>query len=246
MEQFEINAEPRANLNKGANRRLRDSGKVPGILYGARAEAQPIEVLHADLQNQLKREAFFSHILTLKLSGKPERVVLKDLQRHPYRPLILHIDFLRVSETEALTMRVPIHFINEDVCIGVKQNGGVISHVMNEIEISCLPKDLPEYIEIDLAAMDIGHSVHVGEVKLPPGVKIHGEDPDRPVVSVHIPRAIEVEEEVPAAAAVVVEPGAVPAVEGAPAPEAAGGAKPVAGKPAPEKAEKKPGGKDKG
>lgn len=218
MEQFELNAEPRGNSGKRASRRLRTGGMVPGIVYGTEAEARPIAVKQDDLLNQLKREAFFSHILTLTVGGKSEKVVLKDLQRHPYKPVIMHIDFQRISETEELTMHVPIHFLNEETCIGVKQAGGVISHIMTELEISCLPKDLPEFIEVDLAEMNLGQSIHVGEITLPPGVKIHGEDPGRPVVSVHVPREIEIEEEV---AEAVVEPGAVPVAEAVPAPEAA-------------------------
>lgn len=218
MEQFELNAEPRKTVGKGACRRLRTGGMVPGIVYGAEAEARPITVKHDDLLNQLKREAFFSHVLTLNLDGRVEKVVLKDLQRHAYRPLIMHIDFQRISEHEELTMRVPIHFLNEDKCIGVKQGGGVVSHIMTELEVSCLPGDLPEFIEVDLADMNVGDTVHVGEIRLPAGVKIHGEDPERPVVGVHIPRAIEIEEEVAVAA---VEPGAVAPAE-APAAPAAG------------------------
>jgi large subunit ribosomal protein L25 len=171
MNQFEINAEPRADVGRGASRRLRRTGKIPGILYGARQEATRISLDHDDLIHHLEREAFYSHILTLHLGNEKQKVVLKDLQRHPCKPRILHIDFLRVSETEKLTMRIPLHFLNEDKCIGVKTGGGVVSHHLTELEIICLPKDLPEFIEIDLAEVNVGQIIHISDVKLPQGVE---------------------------------------------------------------------------
>lgn len=216
MIKFEINAEPRADKGKGASRRLRRLGKVPGILYGARQEAAPIAMDHDDLMHHLEHEAFYSHILTLNLGKETQKVVLKDLQRHPYKPRIQHIDLQRVSETEKLTMRIPIHFINEDKCIGVKQGGGVVSHIMTEIEVRCLPADLPEYIEIDLAEVNLGHTIHLGDLKLPDRVEssvlVHGGDASKPVVSVHMPKLI-VEEEAPveAVAAEAAVEGAAPA-----------------------------------
>src|SRR5690606_35127401 len=147
---------------------------------------------HALLLRQAENEAFFSHILTINMGGKSERVVLKDLQRHPYKPLIMHIDFQRINENEELTMRVPIHFLNEDKCVGVKTGGGVISHILTELEVSCLPKDLPEYIAIDLSDLNVGQTIHLGDIKLPEGVSIyalkHGGDASQPVVSCHLPR----------------------------------------------------------
>jgi large subunit ribosomal protein L25 len=199
MQQFEINAEPRAETGKGAMRRMRRSGQIPGILYGAGREPQPIALAQTDLMNHLGHEAFFSHILTITVGDRTEKVVLKDLQRHPYRPSVLHIDFQCIDEDQELTMRVPIHFINETKCIGVKLEGGVISRVLTELEVSCLPRHLPEYIEIDLAELKVGDTVALGEVQLPEGVSVyalkHGGDPSQPVVSCHVPRAIEVEEE---------------------------------------------------
>ncbi|TAJ92511.1 MAG: 50S ribosomal protein L25/general stress protein Ctc [Gammaproteobacteria bacterium] len=218
MQLFEINAEPRQDVGKGASRRLRKSGKVPGILYGAHQEAALISVDQNKLLHQLDNEAFYSHILTLTLGAESGKVVLKDLQRHPYKLAILHVDFQRVSETEELTMRIPIHFINEGICVGVKTGGGVVSHILSDIEITCLPKHLPEYIEVDLTDVNVGESVHLGDLKLPDGVRctllVHGGDPHQAVASVHIPRAAEVE--------TVAEPG----VEAAAAPEA--GAAPAA------------------
>ena len=218
MNKFEINAEPRADMGKGASRRLRRMGKVPGILYGARQEAAAIALDHDDISHHLEHEAFYSHILTLNIGGEKQKVVLKDLQRHPFKPRIQHIDLQRVSETEKLTMRIPIHFLNEDKCIGVKVGGGVVSHIMTEIEVRCLPADLPEFIGIDLADIDLGHTIHLVDLKLPDRVEsytlVHGGDPSSPVVSVHMPKLF-VEEEVPAEAVVVAEGAAEVAAAGA-------------------------------
>src|ERR687892_1011929 len=146
MMQFELNAELRQCLGKGASRRLRHAGQLPVVLYGAGKEPVALTLNHNEMLQHLAHESFYSHVLTLRYAGNKERVVLKDLQRHPYKPQLLHIDLLRIDEKETLSMRVPLHFINEDKCIGVKQQGGIISHLMTEVEITCLPKDLPEYI----------------------------------------------------------------------------------------------------
>lgn len=212
MNQFELNAEPREDVGRGASRRLRRAGKLPGIIYGADQEAKAITLDHDDVAHQLEFEAFYSHILTVTIGKEKQRVVLKDLQRHPIKPWLLHIDLQRISDTEELTMRIPIHFINEEKCVGVKQGGGVISHIMTEIEITCLPKDLPEYIEVDLAEVDVGDTIHLGDLKLPEGVSsyaaTHAGDISAPVVSVHIPKIITEEEEISAEAEVA--PGEVP------------------------------------
>jgi len=198
MQSFELTAEPRTDVGKGASRRLRHSGRVPGILYGSDKEATMVSFDHDDLLHRLDYEAFFSHILTIKLDGGSENVVLKDLQRHPFKRQIYHVDFQRINEKEELTMRVPLHFMNEEKCPGVKTGGGVISHIMTDLEIVCLPKDLPEYIEVDLGALELGDAIHLGELKLPGGVEIlslrHGGDPELTVVNVHLPH-VEVEEE---------------------------------------------------
>ena len=203
MQEYEIIAEPRTDVGKGASRRLRRSGKLPGIIYGTDKEAISITLDHNLLNHQLENEAFYSHILSLKIGNEEVKAVLKDLQRHPYKASILHVDFLRVSESEEITMRVPIHFINEAQCIGVKQEGGVISHILSELEITCLPKNLPEYIEVDMLEVKLGEAVHLSDLKLPEGVEIyaltHGGDSERPVASVHVQRAAE-EEEVEAVA----------------------------------------------
>ncbi|MEX2524991.1 MAG: 50S ribosomal protein L25/general stress protein Ctc [Gammaproteobacteria bacterium] len=207
MQSFEINAEPRTDVGKGASRRLRRAGRVPGILYGSGTDVTMVSFSHDDLVTRLDYEAFFSHILTVKVDGKSESVVLKDLQRHPYKRIIIHVDFQRVRENEALTMRVPLHFMNEEKCPGIKTEGGVISHVMTEVEVTCLPKDLPEYIEVDMSGMHLNDTIHLGELTLPEGVILtaleHEGDPDQPVVNVHMPRVEteETEEEAEAAEA---------------------------------------------
>ena len=224
MQQFELNAEPRTDKGKGASRRLRRAGKLPGIVYGTDRDAQPIMLSHDELVHQLEHEAFFSHILTITVDGKSEKVVLKDLQRHPFKPVVIHVDFQRIDETQELTMRIPIHFINEAECVGVKTGGAVVSKIMTEVEVSCLPRDLPEYLEVDLGPLNVGDTVHLSDLKLPPGVSIyameHGGDGSQTVASVHIPRAIEVEEEAPAEAAVAAPGAEAPAGEAAPAAEA--------------------------
>jgi large subunit ribosomal protein L25 len=210
MNVFELSAEARDLQGKGASRRLRRAGKIPAIVYGGDREPAAIQVDHNDVLRRSEHEAFYSHILTLNMGAGAERVVLKDMQRHPYRPLVIHMDFQRINENEELEMRVPIHFVNEENCIGVKQSGGVISHMMSDVEIVCLPKDLPEYITVDLANMDVGDTLHLSELAMPAGVRaavlVHHGDASQPVVSVHAPRvAAEGEGATPAA------PGATPA-----------------------------------
>jgi large subunit ribosomal protein L25 len=182
---FDVNAKPRQDGGKGASRRLRRQGLVPAIVYGGHREPEMISLVHNELVQQLDREAFYSSLLDLKLGDKADKVVIKDLQRHPAKPFILHVDFQRVSADEKIRMMVPLHCRNEDSAAGVKA-GGVVSHNLTEIEISCLPKDLPEYLEIDMAEMEIGDLVHLSEIPLPEGVELaHAPDPDVPVVIVH-------------------------------------------------------------
>ena len=200
MEKFKIIAELREDMGKGASRRLRREGKVPGVVYGAEKDATSIMVVQNEIMHHLENEAFYSHILTLQVGKKKEKVVLKDLQRHPYKAVVLHLDLQRIDENEKLTMRVPLHFVNEDICVGVKQDGGVVSHVMTDLEISCLPKDLPEYIEVDLAEVNVGEGIHLSDLKMPEGAEIaalmHGGDAVRTVATVHIPKVvIEIEDE---------------------------------------------------
>ncbi len=193
MENFELDATLRTDMGKGASRRLRRTGVMPGILYGGGKEPVSLNLSHNEMMKHLKHESFYSHVLTLKVNGQAEKAVLKDLQRHPYHPTLLHADFQRVSETEKLHMHIPLHFLNESICVGVKQGGGTISKQMMEIEILCLAKDLPEFIEVDLTNVQLGHTIHLSDLKLPEGVELvalsHGDsEHDLPVVSVHIAR----------------------------------------------------------
>jgi len=213
---FELVAELRDDQGKGASRRLRRSGKVPAILYGGHQAARPLQVEHDKLIQMLDNEKFYSTILNISVGKERQPAVLKDLQRHPYKNQVLHIDFQRVLENEQIRMKVPLHFVNESVSVGVKQHGGVVSHLRNEVEVLCLPKDLPEFIEVDLLELGIGQLVHLSELKLPEGVQmpelIHGHD--APVVSIHAQRAEAVTEAVPAeGAAPAAAPAAVPAAE---------------------------------
>ena len=189
MQQFEINAEPRVDQGKGASRRLRRAGRVPGVLYGAGKNAEILSVSNNEMLLHLEKEAFYSHVLTLKLGSGSERVVLKDLQRHPFKPILMHIDLLRVDENKELFMRVPLHFVNEGICVGVKTGGGVLSHLLTDLEISCLPRNLPEFIEVDVAEMDLGDTLHVADLKLPNGVQAVTEI-EQGVISCHLPKVV--------------------------------------------------------
>ncbi len=186
--EFEINAQSREDAGKGASRRLRRSGQVPGIIYGGKSEPKMIALLHNELAQHLEHESFYSHILQLKVDGKAEQVILKDLQRHPAKPVVMHADFQRVSADTKLRTSVPIHFTGEDVAPGLKM-GGAVSHSITSVEVICLPKDLPEYIEVDMSKMEIGDNVHLSELSLPKGVEIpalaQGEGQDMLVVSLH-------------------------------------------------------------
>ena len=191
---FEVAAQPRTDTGKGASRRLRRTGLVPGIVYGGNAEPMMISVRHNELERQLDYEAFYSSLLDLQLEGESTKVVLKDLQRHPAKPFLLHVDFLRVSRDEKLRLTIPIHFLNEDGCPGVKA-GGTVSHNITEIEVSCLPADLPEYLSVDMAGMDVGDVVHVAELQLPPNVELtHSIEPETPVVMIYTPQVASTDE----------------------------------------------------
>jgi len=200
---FLINAEMREDLGKGASRRLRHAGKVPAIIYGFGGEPVSVTLEHSKIIHNLEEETFYSQILEISLNGKTERVVLRDLQRHPAKALIMHMDFQRVNENEAMHVHIPLHFIGEDICPGVKLESGAVSHQTTEVEISCLPKDLIEFIEVDVSALNIGDSIHLTDLKLPEGVSLvalsHGEGHDQTVVTVHVTKTVEVEEGAPEA-----------------------------------------------
>lgn len=198
MSDFELNAKVREDMGKGASRRLRRlADEVPAIIYGGKKDPQNISLLHKDLAHSLENEAFYSHVINLNVDGKKEDVIIKDLQRHPAKARILHADFLRIDKKQKLTVRAPLHFINEDICVGIKMQGGTVSHSMTELEISCLPADLPEYIEVDMAEVEIDQIVHISDIELPKGVESvalsHGEDHDLPVAAIHKAKAVEEE-----------------------------------------------------
>lgn len=201
---IEFNAKQRVAQGTGASRRLRHAGQVPGILYGGGTAAQPITIDHNELYLQLKREAFHSSVLTMNLDGQPQPVLLRDLQMHAYKRQVLHIDFQRVDPNQKIHVKVPLHFINGEISPGVKLQGGIASHTVNELEISCLPADLPEFIEVDLKDLSAGHSLHVSDIPMPKGVEpiLHrGENPV--VASIVVPKGTTAEELEAGAAAVV-------------------------------------------
>jgi large subunit ribosomal protein L25 len=182
---FDVVAQPRSDTGKGASRRLRRQGLVPAVLYGGHQEPQMLALAHNLVVQHLEHEAFYSHVLNLKVGDSDTQVVLKDLQRHPAKPFILHMDFMRVTQDEKIRMVVPLHFTNEEKSKGLKA-GGNVSHHITEIEVSCLPKDLPEFIPVDLQDMEVGDILHLSEIPLPEGVALaHAPDPDEPVIVMH-------------------------------------------------------------
>ena len=194
MSSFEFIANTRTEVRKGAMRRMRRAGRVPAVLYGAGKDVALLEIDANHVRKQLANEAFFSHILEVKVDGESTQAVLKALQRDPSSHSVIHIDLLRVSSTTELTMNVPLHFVDEERCPGVKQ-GGIANHHMTEIEIACLPKDLPEYISIFMAQMQIGDTVHMSDIALPEGVRLTADisdaAADQPVVSIAHPAVLE-------------------------------------------------------
>ncbi len=192
-EDFKLDAKLRDDAGKGASRRLRrESGMVPAIVYGGKKKPQMISLEYRELIKHLEHEAFYSHIIELTVDGKSEDVVLKDLQRHPSKAIIYHADFLRVSKTKKFRTSVPLHFINESSSKGVKLQGGQVLHNLTELEVSCLPGDLPEFIEVDLASAEVGQIVHISDLTLPKGVESvalsHGEDHDLAVATIVKPK----------------------------------------------------------
>jgi large subunit ribosomal protein L25 len=200
MATIEFTAFPRSTEGRGASRRMRRAGKAPGIVYGGKNAPQPIELDHNALVHALRNEAFHSSILTMKVDGASTQVLLRDIQMHPFRNEVLHVDFQRIDPSRKIHMKVPLHFFNEDVSPAVKTQGAIVSHVMTEIDIACLPQDLPEFIEVDLSQLDTAHSLHVSGVKLPPGVTIVSRRTGDPVVATAVvPKAVvETEEAAPA------------------------------------------------
>lgn len=209
---LQLHAETRSDEGKGASRRLRRDGKVPAIIYGAHKASQPVTLEHKAVIKALESEDFYTQILTLNLNNNLEQVVLKDIQRHVYKPIVLHMDFQRISATEKLTMTIPLHFIGGDKAPGVI-GGGILSHVRSDVAVRCLPADLPRFIEVDVSNMQINDTIHLGDLNLPKGVELsgHGEQLQKlPVATLTILKAVE---EVPGAP--VTAPGEVPATEAA-------------------------------
>jgi large subunit ribosomal protein L25 len=217
--QFEFTAFARTDEGRGACRRMRRGGKAPGIVYGGTVAPQPIELDHNALFHALRNEAFHSSILTMKIDDATTQVLLRDVQMHPFKNEILHVDFQRIDENRKIHMKVPLHFVNEDASPAVKESGALVSHVVNELNIVCLPKDLPEFIEVDLSTLAVGQSLHVSGLKLPAGLAAVSHGKLDPVVATAvIPRAhTETEEAVPGAEAAATTAAAAPAVEAKPA-----------------------------
>lgn len=191
-----VTAYPRTKQGTSASRRLRTSGRVPGIIYGADQPAQTVEFDQAAMLRHLKLEAFHASVLDLTVDGVTTQALLRDFQMHPFRPMALHVDFQRVDKTKKIHMRVPLHFVNADICVGVKAGGGVVQHIINDLEIMCLPDDLPEYIEVDVANLQVAHSMHVNDIAFPKGVepipRWKKENPG--VVTVQLPKEAPAED----------------------------------------------------
>ena len=208
-DQFDLIAEFREDQGKGASRRLRQTGKVPAIIYGGGRPPRALMFEQHKVLKKLENEAFYSSILNIQVGDKSQAAILKDLQRHPAKPIIMHMDFQRVVDDVEIRMNVPLHFINETIAIGVKQGGGAVSHLMNDVEVACLPKHLPEFLEVDIAALELDQMLYLSDIKLPEGVEIpmlaQGEENDHAIVSIHVIKAAPVEEEAAAAPEVAAE-----------------------------------------
>ncbi|HUL46371.1 MAG TPA: 50S ribosomal protein L25/general stress protein Ctc [Steroidobacteraceae bacterium] len=231
---FTVGAEVREAQGKGASRRLRHVGKVPAILYGAHQDAQALVLDQQSLLTMIADERFYSSIVQLKIGERSQEAIIKDVQMHPAKNLVVHVDLQRVMANEKIRIRLPIHFKGESIAPGVKNEGGVVSHMRADVEVSCLPKDLPEFLELDLSGMSLNDTRFLGDIPLPPGVTIPElTQRNAPVVSIHAPRAEEPEPVAAEAAAAVPAEGAAPAAgaAGAGAPGAPGAAPAAAGAP---------------
>jgi len=198
-DEFDLIAELREDRGKGASRRLRRQGKVPAIIYGAGRPPRALSFDQNKVLRQLENESFYSSVLNIKVNEKSQAAILKDLQRHPAKNLIMHMDFQRIVEDEEIRMNVPLHFVGAEVAPGVKDGGGKVAHLINDIEISCLPKNLPEYLEVDIADLELDAMLYLSDIKLPEGVEIpqlgQGPEQDHAIVSIHIIKAAPIEEE---------------------------------------------------
>ena len=198
-EKFNLIAEIREDSGKGASRRLRHQGKVPAIIYGAGRPPRALAFDQNKVQQQLENESFYSSILNIKVNDKSQAAILKDLQRHPAKQMVMHMDFQRIVDDVEIKMNVPLHFIGEELAPGVKTGGGSVSRLLNDVEVSCLPKYLPEYLEVDISELELDEMLSLSEIKLPEGVEIPqlapGIDNDQPMVSIHVIKEIVIEEE---------------------------------------------------
>ena len=198
-EEFNLIAEIREDQGKGASRRLRREGKVPAVIYGAGRPPRSLAFDHNKVLHQLESESFYSSVLNIKVGDKSQAAIVKDIQRHPAKPIIMHMDFQRIVDDVEIRMNVPLHFTGEDIAIGVKQGGGVVSKIMNEVEVVCLPKNLPEFLEVDVTELELDAMLHLSDIKLPNGVEIpelaQGPEHDHAIVSIHVIKAAPVEEE---------------------------------------------------
>ena len=190
---FELTAELREDKGKGASRRLRRlADQIPAIIYGGDKDPQPLTLIRKDLEKALENEAFFSQVLTITVGSDPQKAILKDLQRHPAKNRVMHADFLRVDDKTVVKVNVPIHFLNEEACVGVKMQGGMIQHQATDVEVQCLPGDIPEYIEVDMLEVETGQIIHLSDITLPEGVAsvalALGEDHDLAIASVVAPK----------------------------------------------------------
>jgi len=218
-DKFDLIAELREDQGKGASRRLRHTGKVPAIIYGAGRPPRALVFDQKKVLHKLENESFYSSILNIKVGDKSQAAILKDLQRHPAKHIIMHMDFQRIVDDVEIKMNVPLHFMNEEEALGVREGGGSVSRLMNDVEVSCLPKHLPEYIEVDIAELELDAMLHLSDIKLPTGVEIpmlaQGPEHDHGIVSIHVIKAAPIEEDVVAEGEEVdgaaVAPGDVPA-----------------------------------
>ena len=226
-EDFDLIAEMREDQGTGASRRLRRKGKVPAIIYGAGRPPRQLAFDHNKVIKQLENESFYSSVLNIKVGEKSQAAIVKDIQRHPAKPLIMHMDFQRIVEDEKIRMNVPIHYLGEEVALGVKDGGGSVARLKTDVEISCLPRDLPEYFEVDISNLGLDEMLHLSDIKLPEGVEMPelalGEEHDQAIVSIHVIKAAPIEEEIEEVAEEDVE-GEEPS-EDAPADDAEGESK---------------------
>ena len=204
-DKFDLIAEYREDKGKGASRRLRHEGKVPAVIYGAGRPPRSLSFDHNKVLRELENESFYSSVLNIKVGDNSQAAIVKDIQRHPARPIVMHIDLQRIVEDQVIKMNIPIHYVGADVAIGVKDGGGSVSQLRTDVEVQCLPRDLPEYFEVDISGLELDAMMHLSDIKMPDGVEIpelaQGPEHDHPIVSIHVIKVAAVEEEDAAEAA---------------------------------------------